>query len=159
MSHIAQTSELHQEWVLLQGHPVWQTFYLTSFRNDSQILKVNIWEPRRWFAFCYFKRARSVGVLNELTSSSTKPLTWTPCSILFPSLGVRQKVFHSRTSSSFNNSHLYWCLDTCSSSGILMFYDSSLVTFRLVFHTFFKQCCPFGSTVVILWEKVLSKSL
>ena len=39
--------------------------------------------------------------------------------------------------------------DTCSSWGILIFYDISLVILSLVLHSSFKQCCPLGSGYLV----------
>ena len=50
------------------------------------------------------------------------------------------------------NSHLYICLDTSSSLGLLIFYNSSLVILGLVFHL--KQCCSVGPSYLV--GKVLS---
>ena len=40
-SHIAQTLEPYPECILLEGPPVWQTFYFVSFRKNGRILRVN----------------------------------------------------------------------------------------------------------------------
>ena len=45
-------------------------------------------------------------------------------------------------------------LGYCSSWGVLIFYDSSLVILSLVFHPSFKQSCPLGSSYLV--GKVLS---